>query len=681
MSARLIASSGATALRPVFRWRGASLLGLRPFSADSPTSSSSSSSSSSASASASASAPSLSTPVGAQQHHEQHPLLSVAIVGRPNVGKSTLFNRLTKSKLAIVTEVPGTTRDRKEAKGQLGDLEFNIIDTGGLDDRGSVCIDIQKHVHTAVQHSHLVLFMVDAKEGLTALDTHFATWLRRSVGRLTKEDEIKREIVCVVNKTEGAALESPIVLTTLSEVLELGFGDPILISAIHGDGISDLASLFFSACDRRSIPYEVPKRFDAHMGALCDPHVYQIGKEESKIPVEDRVIQVSIMGRPNVGKSTLLNAILGEERVIVGPTPGLTRDSIHVEWKYDDRTFKLVDTAGLTRVRIRKDNLIADKKNISVSNKIGYEKIVLPGIRAFHREDKIMYPDEDPSQFSYQISELALQSALNSLKYAQVVLLVVEGEQGQFSKVDLQLARRVLQEGRSLVIAANKSDVMIQKLSISLEEYSEGVKRHCDNYLREFGSVPVFACSALENKGIDVILDAVKVTHDAWSKRISTWVLNAWLKELFISFPPPRVGDKQLKVKYVTQLKARPPSFAFFCNTNKFPGFYSRFLQSKIQEDFNLEGIPLRFVIRKSEGTEVKKHLLKQGAKSNYRKGHNLGMGVGKVRRQKGGLGTFLKTKRKMDARKVRRKEHKFDKTKARSRKTTKTRVSYKRPT
>ena len=592
-------------------------------------------------------------PLRSQQHQT---LLSVAIVGRPNVGKSTLFNRLTKSKQAIVTEVPGTTRDRKEAKGQLAELEFNVIDTGGLDDRGAISVDIQKHVNIAVQRCHLILFLIDGKEGITALDSHFATWLRKCKSKLMKEDERNRDIVCVVNKAEGATSDSSIVLNTVAEALELGFGDPLLISAAHGDGMSDLASLFLDTCDKRGLSSS------RQLKSKSTKEVSLNKNDNKATPIEDRVIQLSIMGRPNVGKSTLLNSMIGEERVIVGPTAGLTRDAIQVEWQHENRIFKLVDTAGLTRTRVKKENLRADRKNAEASNKIGYEKIVLPGIRAINKDDKIMYPDEDPSQFSHQISEFAQQSALNSLKYAQVVLLVVEGEQGQFSKIDLQLARKILQEGRAIVIAANKADILARKMGISPEEYREGVKEHCNKYLREFGEVPVFVCSALENKGVDVVLDAVKVTHDAWSTRINTWILNTWLKDLMISFPPPRVNDKQLKVKYVTQLKARPPSFAFFCNGNKFPGYYERFLRSKIQEDFNLQGIPLRFVVRKSEGKEVKKDLLRQGAKSNRTKGHNLGKGVGIIRRQKGGLGTYLKRKRFEKKRKIRKKDNKFAK-------------------
>ena len=321
------------------------------------------------------------------------------------------------------------------------------------------------------------------------------------------------------------------------------------------------------------------------------------------------------------------------------------RDAVHVEWNYDGRNFKLVDTAGLTRVRTNKDNLEPDRKRSAAVNKVGYENIVLPGIREIKRGDKIMKPDEDPSQFSYQISEMALVSALNALRFSQVVLLVVEGQQGEFTKVDLQLARKCLQEGRALVIAANKSDILTD-IGVSEDDYREGVQKHVDNYLREFGSAPVVACSAFQKKGVKTILDAVVRTHDAWSKRTSTYAMNIWLKDLLVANPPPRVSGRALKLKYITQVKGRPPSFAIFCNMQSIPGFYERYLRTKLQEDFELKGVPIRFVIRKTEGAEVKKNLLKQNIKSRRGIGHDESLGVGIKRRQRGGLSTYLKIKR-----------------------------------
>jgi GTPase len=273
-----------------------------------------------------------------------------------------------------------------------------------------------------------------------------------------------------------------------------------------------------------------------------------------------------------------------------------------------------------------------------------------------HKGDKVMKPDEDPSQFSYQVSEMALVSALNALRFSQVVLLVVEGHQGQFSKVDLQLARKCLIEGRALVIAANKSDLLVNS-GVSETDYQAGVQKHVDTYLREFGSAPVVACSAFEKKGVKNILDAVVRTHDAWSNRFSTYVMNLWLKELLVANPSPRVSGRALKLKYMTQIKGRPPSFAIFANMQSIPGFYERYLRTKLQEDFDLKGVPIRFIIRKTKGAEVRKHLLKQGFKSRRGVGHNEGMGVGKVRRQRGGISTFLKKKRTLSRDKRRRRD------------------------
>ena len=246
---------------------------------------------------------------------------------------------------------------------------------------------------------------------------------------------------------------------------------------------------------------------------------------------------------------------------------------------------------------------------------IGNDKITLPGTKAHHKQDKIMLPDEDPSQFSYQISEMALQSALNALRFAQVVLLVVEGRQGSFTKTDLQIARKCLTEGRALVVAANKADVLNTD-GVSLDDYAMQVQMHCDDLFKEFGSVPVVACSAIKNIGVKSILDTVKTTHDAWSSRVSTWVLNSWLNELLAVNPPPRIAGKLLKLKYITQVKVRPPCFAFFTNAEKIPGFYERFLRSKIQGGFNLKGVPIKIIIKKTKGLVVKKHLLNQRSKA-----------------------------------------------------------------
>jgi GTP-binding protein len=263
-----------------------------------------------------------------------------------------------------------------------------------------------------------------------------------------------------------------------------------------------------------------------------------------------------------------------------------------------------------------------------------------------------MDQEVDPSQFSEQISELALLSALNALQFAQVVLVVVESSQGKFSKIDLQLARKCLEEGRAVVIAANKSDLLFknynnissssnsknnenedEKRSISAKEFEENVKSHAEDFFKEFGDVPVVSCSGLRKKNIPRILDTVLKTHDAWSRRIDTWLLNAWLKDLMVTSPAPRVGKKSINIKYITQVKTRPPSFAIFTNVVKLPLFFERFLRFKIQSNFNLCGIPIRFVIRKTKGKEVKKNLLNLGKQARRGVGRGEGRGVGKKRK------------------------------------------------
>ena len=355
--------------------------------------------------------------------------LSIALVGRPNVGKSSLFNRLTGTKSAIVSSVPGTTRDRKVGAGNLVGLPFQVVDTGGLDDRGAVSVSIQEQVQQAMHTADVVLFMLDGKAGVTSLDHHFAKWLRKRTGEAAATgssngigSSVGKEILLLVNKTEGAHL-SDRVLDTISDALRLGLGEPLPVSATHGDGLADLATTLIRLAAERGC--------DTGDGAARP-----VVAHDGPITLEERVVQLAIMGRPNVGKSSMLNAFLGEERVIVGPTPGLTRDAISVEWQFRERLFRLVDTAGLTRIRTDKALLHSplEAARRTTQDRTGSDKglalaapaaaskvnrsVELPGI-------DLMQPDEDPSQFSHQVSEMALISALNALRFAQVVLIVI----------------------------------------------------------------------------------------------------------------------------------------------------------------------------------------------------------------------------------------------------------------
>ena len=551
---------------------------------------------------------------------------------------------------------------------------MKIVDTGGLDDRGAITTNIQDQVEEALRDTDVVLFMLDARAGITALDSHFAKWLRSKAGQMDSlrgEGQLGSKVFTLANKSEGTHL-SDVVLDSVSESARLGFGVPVPISASHGEGMAELAGLLVREAEARGCLLDEKEERDARDEARLERHgelELEIGEDgKSVLPplsMEDKTIQLAFMGRPNVGKSTLMNAILGDERVITGPVAGLTRDAIEVEWEYRKRLFRLVDTAGLTRTRPvpaltdNKTQKQVTKKLESLSpgaypesgskaspNKlIGmptasaaakpsvYKKISLPGIQD-------LKPDVDPSQFSYQVSELALINALNALRFAQVVVLVVDAEQGRFSKTDLQLATRAMNEGRAMVVVANKADLLHtrdEETHVSKRELEESVKAHCDEYLRQFGDIPVIVTSALNGQGVKRVLRNVIEVHDAWSKRCPTWVLNKWLRDTMVTAPVSRQGGKALKIKYITQTKSRPPAFTLWTNVSELPGAVERFLKSRIQEDFQLKGIPLRFSVRKTAGNDVKKGLLKHKVsahgKNRRGQGHGEGRGVGPNKR------------------------------------------------
>ncbi|RYH20955.1 ribosome-associated GTPase EngA [archaeon] len=534
--------------------------------------------------------------------------LSVALVGRPNTGKSTLFNRLTKTRSAIVSNIPGTTRDRKEGMGNLAGLQFKVTDTGGFDDRGAVSVDIQTQVELAVKTSDIVLLMIDTKVGVTALDKQFAKWLRMRVGSQTSHKPTK--VILIANKAEGGYM-SDSTLNIVAEGYQLGFGEPLLISAAHGDGLADLATRLIQVKEQKESTPPLPT-----------------SEESSDIPASDSdVIQLAVMGRPNVGKSTLLNAMIGEQRVIAGPMPGLTRDAITIDWSFNDRQFRLVDTAGLTRIRTDKGLLAGVQErhlqpiHETLGKDLDHVTIKLPGKAQVDIE-------ADPSQYSAQISEFALISALNALRFAQVVLLVIEADQGAFKKIDLQLARKCLEEGRALFIAANKCDV-IKARGMSMNEYEEQVRAHTAEYFREFGDIPVIATSGTESLGIKRLLRTTISVYDSWNRRISTGMLNTWLKDTMVTAPTARAGERAVKIKYMTQIKARPPTFALFTNVSELPGFFERYMRSKIQEDFKLVGVPIRFVVKKTVGSAPKLALLRHGKHS--KRGAGMGDSRGRV--------------------------------------------------
>ena len=460
----------------------------------------------------------------------------VAIVGRPNVGKSTLFNRLVGRRLAIVHDRPGVTRDRREGQGGIADISFTVIDTAGLEDdlRGlSVEGRMRQQTDRAILDADVVLFLIDARAGVTPLDAHFADHLRKS----------PTPVILIANKCEGKA-GAP----GLYEAFQLGLGDPVPLSAEHGEGLDDLYEAL--------LPYA-----KTHGGiALPEEESWQELAEEDDVDDGDvraaqeqaeaqRPLSLAIVGRPNVGKSTLVNALLGEERMLTGPEAGLTRDAITSEWNYGGRVFRLVDTAGLRR-----------RANITD-----------------------------------QVEKLSVANTIEAIRMAHVVVLVMDAE-AILDKQDLTIARLVVDEGRALVLAINKWDQVPDR-----EAAMARLKDRLETSLPQVKGVPTVTLSALTGKGLDRLMKAVIEIYDLWNRRIPTAQLNRWLAEMTERHPPPAVsGGQRLKLRYMTQVRTRPPSFALFSQrADELPESYSRYLINGLREDFGLKGVPIRFGLRK----------------------------------------------------------------------------------
>jgi len=437
------------------------------------------------------------------------PLPTVAIVGRPTVGKSTLFNRLVGKRLALVDDRPGVTRDRREGEAKLLDLEFRVIDTAGFEDEDPHSLPgrMRQQTEAAVRDADAALFLVDAREGLTPLDEEIGRWLRAE----------STPVVVVANKAEGRAAESGIF-----EAFRLGLGDPIALSAEHGEGVADL--------------------FDALL-----PYVEGKGDEDEEPEGEGAPLKLAIVGRPNAGKSTLVNRMLGEERMITGPEAGITRDSISLDWEWEGRPVRLVDTAGL-----RKRAKIEDK-----------------------------------------LERLSAADTKRALDYAEVVVLLLDATRGLESQ-DLRIASQVIEEGRALIIAVNKWDIAENASSLF-----NGIKAALDEGLSQLRDVPVLTVSAKTGKGIDVILKVAFDLREAWTKRVSTGELNRWFEAAIEANPPPAPKGKRIKLRYITQVKSRPPSFVVFGNRlEELPESYRRYLLNAMRRDLGLGPVPLRLDFR-----------------------------------------------------------------------------------
>ncbi len=449
----------------------------------------------------------------------------VAIVGRPNVGKSTLFNRLVGRKIALVDDQPGVTRDRREGEASLGDLVFTIVDTAGLEegDPASLAGRMRAQTETALHDCDAVLFMIDSRAGLTGADRHFAEALRR----------IDKPILVVANKAEGAAGRNAAL-----DAYELGLGDPIALSAEHGEGTSDLYEAL-----REVLPNGVPED-----PAGSDESEPDLGEDEDGPPVDPtRPLRIAVLGRPNAGKSTLLNRILGENRLLTGPEPGLTRDSISIPARWRDRELKLFDTAGL-----RRKARVVDK-----------------------------------------LEKLAVADTLRAVRFAEVVILLLDATI-PFEKQDLALADLAEREGRAVVIGLNKWD-LIENKSLA----AQTLRAEADALLPQLRGVRVIPLSGLTGAHLDKLMEAVIQTHELWNKRVSTSRLNRWLGPVVEATPPPAVSGRRVKIRYMTQPKARPPFFVLFGNqVDSIPESYKRFLVNGLRETFQFLGVPIRLSMR-----------------------------------------------------------------------------------
>ena len=437
------------------------------------------------------------------------PLPTVAIVGRPNVGKSTLFNRLVGKRVALVDDRPGVTRDRREGEGHLLGLEFRVMDTAGFEDQDPASLPGRMRVQTeaAVREADVALFLIDAREGLTPLDEEIARWLRGS----------STPIVVAANKAEGRAGEAG-----RMEAFALGLGEPFALSAEHGEGLVDL--------------------FEA-----IRPHVEREEGEEEEAEDGEGPLKLAIVGRPNAGKSTLVNKMLGEDRMITGPEAGITRDSISLDWEWQQRPVRLVDTAGL-----RKRAKVEDK-----------------------------------------LEKLSVMDTRRAIDHAEVVVLLLDATRG-LEVQDLKIADQVLEEGRALVIALNKWDVAEHASSLF-----NGVKAALEEGLSQLKGVPVLTVSGKTGKGIDQLLGAAFEVRESWSRRVSTGELNRWFERAIEANPPPAPGGKRIKLRYITQVKTRPPSFVVFgTRVDQLPKSYERYLLNSLRRDLKLGPVPLRLTMR-----------------------------------------------------------------------------------
>ncbi len=440
---------------------------------------------------------------------------TVAILGRPNVGKSTLFNRLVGRQFALVDDLPGVTRDRREGAGHIADLACKLIDTAGLEEAPPETLPGRMRAQTerSLDAADVALLVIDAREGVTPADRHFARWLQRT----------GKPVILVANKAESRAAQGG-----LGEAYALGLGDPVAISAQHGEGLGELYE--------RLLPFAASGENDEEPGAP---------EGQSEKP-----LQLAIVGRPNVGKSTLVNRLVGEDRVLTGPEPGITRDAIAIEWAWAGRPVRLVDTAGMRR----------------------------------------------RARIEARLERLSVADTRRAVRFAETVILVIDALQ-PLERQDLTIANLIADEGRAIVLAADKWDLVTDPKA-ALARLRERV----ESSLPQLRGVALVAVSGLTGQGIEALMKAVFAADAVWNRRVPTAALNRWLGAIQEHHPPPLAGGRRLRLRYITQVNTRPPSFALFASKpGELPESYRRYLVNSLREDFKLPGTPIRMMLRKGE--------------------------------------------------------------------------------